>query len=105
MTTWKDGGPYGRYCRGVYNEEDSSVICYVWTKKNGPRNSVVDWPEGEANFRLILQAPQMLEVLERMIEAYEAHFEPLPDGQQPEGIYTQARAAIAAVKEEKNTLA
>ena len=48
--------------------------------------------------QLIATAPQMLEALERMIEVYEAHFAPLPDGQQPKGAYTQARAAIAAVK-------
>ena len=99
-TTWKDGGPYGRYCRGVHKEEGSSVICYVWTKENGPKNSVVDWPEGEANFRLILKAPKMQEALEAIVALKPPRW---PSQSDVLRAYHQckeiARAAIAAAKE------
>lgn len=102
--TWKSVGDHGRLNTEIVDAEDgSSTICAVCTKQwSSDDDTIEPWPEGEANFRLILQAPQMLEALERMIEVYEAHFAPLPDGQQPKGVYTQARAAIAAVKGEDN---
>ena len=69
--TWKDGGYYGRLCRAITNEAGNRPICYVWTKQNTEhRGGGIDgsgtepYPQGEVNFRLILQAPKMLEALE-----------------------------------------
>ena len=75
MTTWKDGGNYGRLSREIVNEDSSHAICTVWTRQNAEHRGVdirhadtEPWPEGEANFRLILKAPQMLEALRTIAE-------------------------------------
>ena len=67
MTTWKDGGWYGLDRREITDGRDK--ICTVTVKRLGNRFSAPkSWPEGEANFRLILQAPQMLEALRTIAE-------------------------------------
>jgi len=62
MTTWKGGGDYGRYSREITDESGRRVICHVHTRQSDDYGDE-PWLEGEANFHLILQAPQMLEAL------------------------------------------
>ena len=104
MTTWKDGGDYGLLCREVTNEAGNAV-CKVWTKQYASPRSVEPWPEGEANFRLILQAPRMLEALEEIVALRPPGWCGLGDVLK---VYHQhkeiARAAIAAVKGEGDGL-
>ena len=71
MTIWRDAGRYGRLCREIINETGSRAICHVWTRQNArrkTRDGTEPWPQGEANFRLILQAPQTLEALREIAE-------------------------------------
>lgn len=66
---WQDAGWYGRLCREITNETGSRAICHVWTRQNSrhkTKDGTEPWPKGEVNFRLILQAPQMLEALEKI---------------------------------------
>lgn len=104
MTTWKDGGHYGHLCQEITDEDSEHIICAVWTKQFslGSRN-VEPYPQGEANFRLILNAPEMLAALEAIAElapgiwCHEAKSKTVCD--QCQDI---ARAAIAAAKGESN---
>lgn len=106
--TWKDSGDCSRVCRGITNEEGSQDICRVWTRREVFSNdagtykwNAESWPEGEANFALILKAPLMLEALEE-IEA--VRLITWGDSTDIVRAYNKckaiARAAIAAVKGE-----
>jgi len=101
MTTWKDGGDYGRYSREITDEKGRRVICHVRTRQSGYGHGDEPWPDGEANFRLILQAPQMLEALETIRDKADNMME-VRDGSvdwtdwQP--VRSTANAAIAAAK-------
>lgn len=105
MTTWKDGGKYGRMRRVVIDEK-SVMIGEIWTGiiRYG---CVEPWPEGKANFRLILAAPKMLEALEVIRDKADLMME-IRDGSvgwtdwQP--VRSVANAAIAAVKGENDDL-
>jgi len=70
MTIWVDAGWYGRFCRVITTEDGSRAICHVWARQNSrrkTRDGTEPWPEGKANFDLILAAPQMLEALEAIV--------------------------------------
>ena len=105
--TWQDAGRYGRLCREITNETGSRAVCHVWTRQNArrkTRDGTEPWPQGEANFRLILAAPQMLEALEairetaqRIVADIEIPTRTRADWRTVEGF---ASAAIAAVKGE-----
>lgn len=112
MTTWKDGGNCGKIYREIINEDDC-VVAKVRIKRSAPYRPALNptrpWPEGEANFALILQAPRILEALEAIRDRADDMME-IRDGSvkwtdwQP--IRSAANAAIAAVKgkdEETNT--
>jgi len=111
MTTWKDNGDYGWLCREITDESGDRSICRVWTKQPiGEQGmdgfSIEPWPEGEANFRLILAAPQMLEALE-MIQsapAYEQYEEPFYALELTEDQFDQLSAIIAAAKGENDEI-
>ena len=97
MTTWKHGGR-----RGEISNEDNEFVCIVQTVRMD-KIKAEPWPEGEANFALILKAPEMLEALEA-IAALDPDFW---CEIQEEGIVAVcnqckeiARAAIAAAKGE-----
>ena len=110
MTTWKDGGDCGKAYREIINEGENYVICKVRTKQYGMlrRGSVAgldieSWSEGKANFRLILQAPKMLEALEAIRDMTEpmlrSHLADIPATcAEWKTIRDHAIAAIAAVK-------
>lgn len=66
MTTWKDGGQLGQL-REIANE-NGHTIYLVLVQRAIDGGEAKPWPEGEANFRLILKAPQMLEALEAIAE-------------------------------------
>jgi len=114
MTTWKDGGNLGRLDRVIINNTDE--VCTVRIRRDvyfdeGSGNTrrrgfrIQPCPEGEANFRLILAAPQMMEALEAIRDRADDMME-IRDGAvnwthwQP--IRSIARAAIAAAKGENN---
>ena len=111
--TWKDGGNYGRLSREIVSEDGGRAVCRVWTKQNAEhRGEGIDGsgtepcPQGEANFRLILQAPQILEALEmvwsiRESAAYEERNEAGVTGYVfylTENQCAQIKAVLAAVK-------
>lgn len=111
--TWKDAGDCGRVCRCITNEENSQDICRVWIKQEvyfheGMRHGwrVESWPEGEANLRLILQAPRLLEALEAILKTAQriSADTDLPTRTRTDwwAVMKRARAAIAAVKGENN---
>ena len=98
--TWKDGGNYGRFCREIVSEDGERGICHVWTQQVATSiGGTEPWPEGKANFSLILKAPQMLEALEEIaaltpgVWCCEVEDEIICDQMQE-----IARTAIAAVK-------
>lgn len=103
MTTWTDGGMYGQLKREVASEDGDYAIATVWVK-TPTTGDAKPYPEGEANFRLILQAPKMLEALKAIVELDPAFWCEVRE----EGIVAVcdqckaiARAAIAAVKGEQ----
>lgn len=117
MTKWRDGGNLGRLDRVIIGGSDE--VCTVrtrrdiyfdegegYTRRRGWR--MQPWPEGEANFRLILTAPQMLEALEmiwsiRQSAAYEERTEAGITGYVfylTEEQCAKVKAAIAAAKGE-----
>lgn len=98
---WKDGGPYGLLCREITNETGDAV-CKVWTKRYESPSSVEPWPEGEANFRLILNAPKMLEALEAIADMADRLSYTTATHEDLETLNDYACAAIAAVKQEVN---
>lgn len=89
--TWKDGGDYGLLSRTITDETGNRPICRVWTRQfsNIDGRVIESRPEGEANFRLILVAPQMLEALEAIAALELGGCDPCKE---------IARAAIAAAK-------
>lgn len=115
---WQDAGRYGRLCREIINETGSRAICHVWTRQNAKRKTkdgTEPWPQGEINFRLILNAPKMLEALEEMTATMSAVLFRI---RRQETIESQlgttvtkrveyaralAQTAIAAVNKETNT--
>ena len=107
---WKDGGNYGLLCREITNRARNRAICKVWTKQFAEHrdidgHAVEPWPEGEANFRLILKAPQMLEALESIRDTAACFLQPLPVSVSQArwaAVRDRAIAAIAAVKGEDN---
>lgn len=101
--TWKDGGNYGLLCREITNETGDHPICKVWTRQYADPRSIEPWPEGEANFTFILNAPKMLEALESIRDLAECILQPLTDRPSMnrarwERVRGCAVAAIAAVK-------
>lgn len=95
MTTWTDGGNYGRFCREITNE-DGRGICRVWTQQVATHiGGTEPWPEGKANFALILKAPQMLEAL-RVI----AHGAIVSPEQPPEKIAEQVLRVLRLIREQ-----
>lgn len=102
MTTWKDGGNYGNRMREIVNEDGDHTICHVQVLRF-TGDYTEHWPQGMANFRLILAAPQMLEALEAIRDRADNMME-IRDGTvnwthwQP--IRSIANAAIAAAKGE-----
>ena len=112
MTTWKDGGDYGRLYREITNEDNSLAICRVRVRQvayhDRSYKTPRPYPQGEANFRLILNTPELLAALEMIRKAptYEEYSESgeetyyslyLTDSQ-----LTQLNAAIAAAKGEND---
>jgi hypothetical protein len=89
MTTWKDGGR-----RGEIVSDEGDFICIVQTVRIDSIKTE-PWPEGEANFALILQALKMLEALETIVSLGNWREEKEIVCNSMEEI---ARAAIAAVK-------
>ena len=81
MTTWKDGGNYGILYREV-TEDGSRAICRVKVRqllqhaKGVDYKNVRPYPQGEADFRLILAAPQMLEALCSIRDKIECYLQP-----------------------------
>lgn len=106
--TWKDGGKYGRLCREIANEIGSRAVCHVWTRQNAGHKTAdgtEPWPEGEANFRLILAAPKMLEALEAIRDmtkpVLRLHIADIPATcAEWKAVRDRAIAAIAAAKGE-----
>jgi hypothetical protein len=94
MTTWKDGGDYGRYSREITDEEGRRVICHVRTRQSGYGHGDEPWPEGKANFRLILQAPRTARALRTIAEG--AIVSP---GQLPEKIAEQVLGVLRTARE------
>ena len=85
MTTWKDNGsPYGKMYREIISTVGNHYICEVLVAlpanlDPGSRmdaDGVVPWPEGKANFRLILNAPKTLEALEAIRDKVECYLQP-----------------------------
>lgn len=98
MTTWKDGGNYGLLCREITDEKGDHAVCKVWTKRYESPRSVKPWPEGKANFRLILKAPQMLEALCSIRDMAECILQPLPVGCVAQVRWTRVRdQAVKAI--------
>lgn len=103
MATWVDGGPYGRFFRGIDNND--RIICFVWTEFLDDKGIMKPWHSGEANFRLILQASVLLEALEAIRDKADDMME-IRDGTvdwtdwQP--VRSAANAAIAAVEGESD---
>ena len=101
MTTWKDGGQLGQL-REIANE-NRHTICLVLVQRAIDGGEAKPWPEGEAHFRLILQAPRMLEALEEIAALETPRW---PSLSEVADIYEQsmkiACAAIAAVKGEND---
>jgi len=103
MTTWRASGDCGKHYREITNEDETRIICQVWTKWNvfstHHQHHLEPCPEGEADFRLILAAPQMLEALEKIAAL---KYPPWGDANDILKIFHQcnaiARAAIAVVK-------
>ena len=114
MTVWKDGGQYGNYLREITDETGRQSICHVrtqcnkYTEEDTHRKwTIVPWPKGEANFWLILNAPQMMEALETIQHRAEYMLEgadSFVDSANWEKVRGIAHAAIAAVKGEGDDL-
>lgn len=90
---WLDGGDYGPLSREV--QVSGKAIATVWIKRmvmdNKKRSEPELDPEGVANFRLILNAPKLLEALEA-VEWTEVDPDPRP-------CYGQCNACSATTKE------
>lgn len=96
MTTWKSGGHYGKLCHEVTNEDGTRIICAVWVKQFSLGSREVEpYPEGKANFRLILKAPKMLAALNMIAEGAIVS----PD-QTPEKIAEQALHLLQLAREQ-----
>ena len=104
MTTWRDGGMYGKVKREIVSEDEGYPIAVVRVRQYLINNGTQPWPEGKENFRLILQAPKMLEALESIRDTAECFLQPLPASctsrARWEVVRDRAVAAIAAVKGE-----
>ena len=104
MTTWKDGGGnYDLLCRKITNEAGDCAICKVWTRQFAGRrgNTIEPWPEGEANYRLILKAPELLAALEAIAALTPGVWcREMEDETMCDQCQEIAHAAIAAVKGE-----
>ena len=101
MTTWKDGGQLGQL-REIANE-NRHTICLVLVQRAIDGGEAKPWPEGEAHFRLILQAPRMLEALEEIVALKAPGWSSLSDILKVYHRHKEiARAAIAAVKGEND---
>ena len=61
---------------------------------NHDRHLAADWRTVEPCELCQAERADLRAALDRMIDVYEVHFEPLED--EPKGAYTQARAALAA---------
>ena len=114
MTKWRDGGNLGRLDRVIIGGSDE--VCTVRTRRDvyfdeGEGDTrcrgwrMQPWPEGEENFRLILQAPRMLEALEAIVALDPSYWcQTEPENAVCDQCKEIARAAIAAVKGESNGL-
>lgn len=107
---WRVGARYGHLQDEITAREGSQVIGSIFTRrwdirKDVPYLSIIPDPEGQANLALTLAAPKLLEALEHLIDAAAWHgsvYEGTPDltGERVRNAVKEARAAIAAVKEE-----
>ena len=103
MIAWRNGGMYGQMQREIVTEDGGHPIAMVRVKQYCAGKGTEPWLQGKANFRLILQAPKMLEALEEVVDKAEQMM-------RIAGIATwrtaclalrrDARAAIAAAKGE-----
>jgi len=61
---WKDGGMYGQVRREIVSVDKGQPVATVRVRQYLlTHNDTELWPEGVENFRLILQAPRLLEAL------------------------------------------
>lgn len=111
MTTWKDGGDYGVLYREIVSEDGSHAICRVKVRqpphhaKFIDRKELMPYPQGEKDYRLILQAPRMLEALENIQRQAEYMLETIDsfvDSTNWEIVRNHTVAAIAAVKRDNS---
>ena len=69
---WEKKRPYGKFKDEV--GVCGKAICTVWTRRRvgalSDEIQIVPCDEGEANLRLILKAPEMLDALKNLISAY-----------------------------------
>ncbi len=98
---WKGAGR-----RGEIFSEDGDYICIVQTVRVDSIK-IEPWPEGKENFRLILNAPVLLEALEAIRDMTKprlrSHIADIPATcAEWKAIRDHAIAAIAAVKGEDN---
>lgn len=99
MTTWKDGGDSGRIYREIVNEAETHVIAKVRIRRSAPYRPALNptrpWPEGEANFHLILAAPETAEALGKI-----AHGAIVSPEQPPEKVAEQVLRVLQLVREQ-----
>ena len=101
MTRWKDAGKYGRFCREIV-DEGNLPVCDVWMRLYIGEN-IEPLQKARSNFRLILQAPVLLEALCDIRDAADCYMQPLPPGvtrTRWERVRNRAVKAIEATKED-----
>jgi len=106
MTIWKDGGMYGKIRREIVKEKDGHPVGTVRVNLY-IADGTEPWSEGEANFRLILKAPLLLEALEAIRDKAERILQIIEAPKVPatwadwQAVRAYANTAIAAVKGEQ----
>lgn len=72
MTTWKDGGVHDGFSRRIIYKDGTAVCCVQTGRAKEAFCAPEPWPEGEANFRLILAIPELASTLHELLEQVDA---------------------------------
>ena len=107
---WKDGGKYGNLMSEIVSSDGAKGIATVWTRKfdrdaHAPHLATLPDPEGEANFRLLLHAKELLKALRGIEIIYSEYMNSWPDTTRPgfdlvKDVVQKARAVRAKVNGE-----
>ena len=98
---WWDSGNYGRLSREIADEDAKwRIVCRVLTRQytSIAKDGTEPWPEGKANFRLILNAPELAQVLHELLQQVDAMTEYYESGPCRTEACQQARELLAGIE-------